>query len=332
MKGNTKTALVTGGAGFVGSSLCETLLDDGYEVYAVDNFITGRRENLADLSRNKKFHFRELDINTPAFLEEFRLSSLAEIYHLACPTGVPNIKTLGEEMLLTCSLGTRNALEVAKVAGAKILFSSSCEVYGEPEVSPQYEHYTGNVSSTGPRSAYEEGKRFSESLFILYHRKYQVDTRIVRIFNTYGPRMSLSDQRVIPRFLRSMTLGQKLTLYGDGEQIRTHLFVADLIRGLRLVMADGITGEVYNVGGTRQVTIRELAELLMALADYELGVEFLPHFIEDHSYRLPAVEKLEALGWRPEVSLEEGLRRMLLHHGLSREVVPVADLAFDEAA
>jgi len=303
--------LVTGGAGFVGSNLCKALLQQGRIVYAVDNLITGRAENVAPFLDHKNFHFFELDINDTNFVEQFQNIQVNEVYHLACPTGVPNITILSTEMLDTCSLGTRNTLEVARMHKASLLFTSSCEVYGEPEVFPQTPEYTGNVSPVGPRCPYEEGKRFSESLVITYVRKYGLDAKIVRIFNTYGPGMSPEDQRVIPQFLKSIRLNKNLPVYGDGQQTRTFLYVDDLLRGFFLALHKGETGSVYNVGGNRQITMKELAELTIELTNSKSKVEYLPHFTEDHSRREPDTTMIRELGWEQTVRLEEGIKRML---------------------
>ncbi len=304
-------ALVTGGAGFVGSNLCRFLLDSGYRVMAVDNLITGRRKNLVSFRSHARFRFHQIDIVDQAFVSAFQQTPIDVIFHLACPTGVPNIQRLGEEMLLTSSVGTKHVIDLARQHRAAIIFTSSCEVYGQPELSPQHELYTGNVDPIGPRSAYEEGKRFAESLMVALGKKYGLDTKIVRIFNAYGPHMSPDDQRVIPRFLRNVSSGSELTIYGDGTQERTFLYVDDLIRGLLLVLQHGQPFEVYNLGSDRPTTINELAALVLKLTGRTNGIVHLPHFIEDHYRRLPSLEKIQALGWQPLVQLEHGLQKMI---------------------
>src|SRR3989344_2011854 len=303
--------LITGGAGFIGSNLARALLNTGAEVFVVDNLITGRLQNVLPLKKAKRFHFFEMDVTQDSFLKKFSKIPLNQIYHLACPTGVPNIKKLGEEMLLTCSIGTRNALELCRVHGAKFLVTSSSEIYGAADTPVQAESYEGRVNPVGVRSAYEEGKRFTEALVIHYVRKYRVDADIVRLFNTYGPGMSPVDQRVIPRFLRSLKNGRPLTIYGNGEQKRTFLFIDDLISALTLVMAKGGRGEVYNIGGPNPVTIKELAQLICNMVDGSPDIHFVPHFIEDHDYRKPLLTKIRRLGWRQTVLLRNGLRRMM---------------------
>lgn len=303
--------LITGGAGFVGSNLCKRLLKDGHNVVAVDNLITGRRRNIEPLLQDEKFSFIEGCITAPSFLEKIAPYTIKAIYHLACPTGVPNIARLGEEMLMTNSIGTLNVLILTRKHNAQLLFTSTAEVYGDPKVTPQCETYTGNVDPVGPRSAYEEGKRFSESLITTHTKKYNLNARIVRIFNTYGPGMSSEDKRVIPQFLNAIASGGELRIYGDGSQTRTHLFVDDLIDGLLTAMEKGSVGEVYNIGGNTPVTIKELAKTILKVARRENGIVYEPHFIEDHTSRLPLTQKIEALGWRRTVNLESGLRIML---------------------
>ena len=207
-------------------------------------------------------------------------------------------------------------LRIACVNNAKVLYTSSAEVYGEPEVFPQRENYFGNVDPVGPRSAYEEGKRFSEALVNFYVEKYHLNAKIVRIFNTFGTGMSLDDSRVIPSFLKNIKEGNKIIIYGDGSQNRTHLYIDDLIAGLSLVMQKGRYGDVYNIGGEKQLSIAELFRLIESLTSLEVNVEYRPHFIEDHSGRLPSTSKVKELGWRQYVDIAEGLRRMLVSYGI----------------
>ena len=303
------TILVTGSAGFIGSNLSRSLLQEGHVLIGVDNYITGSRANTAALSIFPNFSFHETDITTPVFLSLFP-KPIEYIYHLACPTGVPNLRLLATEMLAIGSIGMWNVLEVARAHNAKLLFTSTAEVYGQPEKFPQDESYNGNVSTMGERSAYEEGKRFSEALLAMYVRKHGLDARVVRVFNTYGPGMSLNDKRVIPQFLTSVMEGTPLCVYGDGSHTRCHLFVDDLVRGLKVVMEKGLPGEAYNVGSDTQMTVLELAKLVMSITRHTT-IEHHPHFIEDHRHRRPSVEKVRALGWRQEITIAEGLQRML---------------------
>lgn len=315
-----KKVLVAGGSGFIGSNLSRALLDAGASVDCVDSLITGRIESIDSLRSHRRFRYFKFDITDRDFFNTFSKEHYDEIYHLACPTGVPNIQLYGEEMLKTCSIGTDNILRLACTHNAKVLYASSAEVYGDPEVFPQHEEYSGNVHPTGPRSAYEEGKRFSEALVRAYVEKYQLDAKIVRIFNTFGIGMSPDDTRVIPRFLKLIKEGKKIVIYGDGTQTRTHLYVDDLIAGLMMVLENGCAGEVYNVGGDKQLTIADLAELIKSLTTLTVDVEYQPHFIEDHSGRHPMVSKVKELGWDPHIDVTEGLVRMLPSYG-----VPVRD-------
>lgn len=312
----TKRVLVTGGAGFIGSNLSKALLTEGACVDCVDNLVTGRIESIQPLRSLDRFRFFRLDVTDPSFFNAALTTRYDEIYHLACPTGVPNIKTLGEEMIRACSIGTEQVLQVASAHNAKVLFASSAEVYGDPVEFPQTEAYFGNVNPVGPRSAYEEGKRFGESLMRLYAEKYDVDAKIVRIFNTFGVGMRPDDTRLIPSFMRRVREHKSLIVYGDGAQTRTHLYVADLISALRLVIRKGEKGEAYNIGGEQQLSVLDLVEILKNLVAVRIEVEHLPHFIEDHGGRLPKTAKVKALSWRPRVDIEEGLRRMLVSFGI----------------
>lgn len=302
--------LVTGGAGFIGSHLCDYLLQQGEEVVAVDNLVTGARENLAHLQGHTRFTFVEHDIILPLPVNG-SFQQFDQIYHLACPTGVPNISKLGEEMLLTCTLGTRNVLEIARRHKAKVLFTSSSEVYGNPLVFPQTEEYTGNVASLGERSPYEEGKRVAESLMILYVRKYQIDAKIVRLFNTYGPRMKTDDTRVIPQFLPSALTNRPLLVQGDGNQTRTLCYIDDTLAGIVLTMNRGVSGGVYNVGCDQPIRIIDLAQLIIILTGSKSEIVFTNRPNHDHNGRQPSLTKIKSLGWEKKLDLVEGLQRTL---------------------
>lgn len=303
--------LVTGGAGFIGAQLTRRLLESNVHVCVVDNFITGRKSNIVPLIEHPKFHFLEADITDPDFLLHFAHQPLTNIYHCACPTGVPNIPRLAEEMLRTCSQGTFHVMELARKYDASVVLASSCEVYGQPEFSPQEEHYGGNVDPVGPRSPYEEGKRFAESVVAMYVRKYGAKGKIARFFNVYGPGMSPQDSRVVPRFLQSIQQRQKITIYGDGTQTRTFLYVDDLIDGLLLIMDRGRPGEPYNIGTTAPVSIIDLAELVIELTAQRSEIEFLPHIMPDHEHRQPSIKKISGLGWQPTITLKDGLKKMI---------------------
>ena len=304
--------LVTGGAGFIGANLCQRLLEEGNEVVAVDNFITGSRRNVRGLRVFPKFTFIKHDITKP-FSSNYKLrtTNYERIFHLACPTGVDNLVPLAEEMLLTCTVGTRNVLELARLTGAKVLFTSSSEVYGDPEVSPQKENYTGNVDPVGVRSPYEEGKRLAESLALMYVRKHNVDTKIVRVFNTYGLGMSTKDSRVIPALLFRALNNQPLTIYGDGLQRRTFCYIDDLVKGLLQVIEKGNNGQVYNIGNNTEISILDLAEVILKITGSRSRFQFLPRPSHDHQRRLPSLEKIQRLGWYPETDLHDGLKKTL---------------------
>ena len=301
--------LVTGGAGFIGANLCKRLLDSGYKVTAVDNLITSNGENIKSLSINPNFKFIKHDIISPKWKMINDKWKIDVIYHLACPTGVENLTKLAEEMLFTCYAGTKNVLELALKNKAKLVFTSSSEVYGNPEKFPQDENYTGNVSSVGLRSPYEEGKRFSESLIIMYVRKYGLDASIARVFNTYGPKMSENDTRVIPKFLKQAACNKPLSVQGNGTQTRTFCYVDDLVNGLILLMKQGGKGEVYNLGSNKEITINELAEEIIKETKSKSCISYIPRPSHDHNRRLPDLSKIEKLGWQARIPLEEGLQR-----------------------
>lgn len=307
--------LVTGAAGFLGRNTVAALCADGHHVIGVDNFITSQREDFlatADglaAADEQSLTFYQADVATPEFRELAASLSFDGIFHLACPTGVPNLSPLALEMLETCYEGSRNVLEVARAQGVPAVLASSAEVYGDPEVSPQTESYTGNVDQLGPRKAYEEGKRVAETWFGIYAERYGVAAKIGRVFNSYGPGMSLHDTRVIPAMVRAGLRGDPLTVYGDGEQNRCHTFVADTVRGLRLVLERGLPARAYNLGSPNQVTVRELAELIAALTDSGSPIRNLPRPKHDCDARLPDTQRArDELQWQPTVSLQEGLQ------------------------
>ena len=223
-------------------------------------------------------------------------------------------------MMTTCSTGTENALKLALETNAKLVYTSSCEVYGDPMVSPQTEDYTGNVSTIGPRSAYEEAKRMGETWVRLYQENYAVNAKVVRIFNTYGEGMHIEDTRVIPSFIRNIKQGKPVVIYGNGEQQRTHMHVDDLVNGLQTVLHEGQAGEAYNIGGVNPISIKQLADIFRELVDDNIEIHYKQHFIEDHMSRKPCVKKVSTLGWNSHVSLKSGLARMLNTYG-----VPVKD-------
>jgi UDP-glucuronate decarboxylase len=301
----TKRVLVTGGAGFLGSHLCERLLSDGKDVLCVDNFFTGTKENIAHLLSNPRFELLRHDVTFPLFVE------VDEIYNLACPASPIHYQFDPVQTTKTSVHGAINMLGLAKRLRCKILQASTSEVYGDPEVHPQPETYWGRVNPIGPRSCYDEGKRCAETLFFDYHRQHKLRIKVARIFNTYGPRMHPSDGRVVSNFIVQALSGRPITIFGEGRQTRSFCFVDDLIDGLVRLMEspDDVTGPV-NLGNPGEFTIRELAEKIVALtgARSELVFEALP--TDDPKQRQPDIALAKsALGWQPTVVLDEGLKK-----------------------
>jgi dTDP-glucose 4,6-dehydratase len=299
-------ALVTGGAGFLGSHLCDALLADGYAVLAVDNLLTGRMSNLDHLANEPRFEFRRLDINEP-----FDCGPVNYVFHFASPASPVDYTVHGIETLKVGSLGTFHALEVARKYQAKYLVSSTSECYGDPLEHPQKETYWGNVNSIGPRSVYDESKRFTEAVTMAYHRYYKVDTRIARIFNTYGPRMQLNDGRVIPNFMKQALRGEDLTVYGDGSQTRSFCYVSDEIDGfVRLARSD--EHFPVNIGNPDEFTILQCANRVLVVTGSRSSIRHEPLPADDPKQRQPDITKARTLlGWEPKVGLESGLKLSL---------------------
>ena len=302
--------LVTGGAGFIGSHLCERLLAGGHEVICLDNFFTGRRENVYRLMDSKNFELVRHDIIEPVLLE------VDQIYNLACPASPVHYQYNPVKTVKTNVMGTINMLGLAKRVRARILQASTSEVYGDPEVHPQTEDYWGNVNCVGVRSCYDEGKRLAETLMMDYHRQNRVDTRIIRIFNTYGPRMLENDGRVVSNFVVQALRGEELTIYGDGSQTRSFCYVDDLVDGMIRLMnveagADGLdVHEPVNVGNPGEFTMRELAEEVGRAAGLEVRVRYCPLPKDDPRQRRPDITRAQKLlGWEPTIPLREGLKR-----------------------
>lgn len=298
--------MVTGGAGFLGSHLCDALLADGYAVVAVDNLLTGRISNLDHLQHEPNFELQQLDICEP-----FDCGRVDYVYHFACPASPVDYSVHGIPTLRVGSMGTFNALEIAKKNGAKYLISSTSECYGDPLQHPQRESYWGNVNPVGPRSVYDEAKRFSEAATAAYRRYHKVDTRIVRIFNTYGPRMQLNDGRVIPNFMKQALRGEELTVYGDGKQTRSFCYVSDEIEGILRVAKSSEPGPI-NIGNPSEFTILECAQQVLAVTGSKSRVRHEPLPQDDPKQRCPDISKArELLGWQPLIDLPTGLRKSL---------------------
>jgi len=298
--------LVTGGAGFVGSHLCERLLADGHDVLCVDNFFTGTKDNIADLLASPHFELIRHDVTFPLYVE------VDEIYNLACPASPIHYQHDPVQTTKTAVHGAINMLGLAKRTRARILQASTSEVYGNPEVHPQPEDYRGNVNPIGPRACYDEGKRCAETLFFDYHRQYGMDIRVARIFNTYGPRMHPNDGRVVSNFIMQALRDQPITLYGDGSQTRSFCFIDDLVEAfVRFMAADGATGPM-NLGNPVEFTIRELAELVIELTGSRSELVTKPLPADDPTQRQLDIRLArETLGWQPNVALREGLEQTI---------------------
>jgi len=304
-----RTALVTGGAGFVASHLIDRLLADGLRVIALDNFVTGKRDNLAHLEGRDDFRFIEHDVSEPFEIEE----ELAFVFHMASPASPIDYVQIPIETLKAGSFATHHALELARTKGATFLLASTSEVYGDPEIHPQREEYWGNVNPIGVRSCYDEAKRYAEAATMAYHRAHDLDTRIVRIFNTYGPRMRLDDGRVVPAFIGQVLRGEPMTIFGDGEQTRSFCYVSDLVDGIWRLARSGCH-EPVNCGNPHEMSIAEFAGALAELSGVELRVEERPLPPDDPKVRRPDIGRArEVLGWEPRVSFEDGIRETMEH-------------------
>jgi dTDP-glucose 4,6-dehydratase len=302
-------AVVTGGAGFLGSHLCEYLLQKGWDVVAVDNFITGSDRNLAHLRDNSRLQTLQQDISHSLEVG----GPVDYVLHFASPASPPDYMKFPVETMLVGAQGTLHALDLARAKKAKYLLASTSECYGDPEISPQPETYWGRVNPIGPRSVYDEAKRFAEALTMAYHRYHGVDTHIVRIFNTYGPRMRLNDGRALPNFLYQALTGQPITVYGDGSQTRSFCYVSDLIEGIyRLTQSE--EHMPVNIGNPSEITILEFAEHIKKLTAADVPIIFEPLPVDDPKQRRPDISKARRLlGWEPKIALQDGLERTLAY-------------------
>jgi dTDP-glucose 4,6-dehydratase len=298
---------VTGGAGFIGSHLCERLIEEGYTVVCMDNLITGRIENIKHLLERKEFVFYTYDVTNYIKVEE----KVDVVLHLASPASPIDYQHYPIQTLKVGALGTHNTLGVAKAHGAKYLLASTSEVYGDPTVNPQPEDYWGNVNCIGPRGVYDEAKRFAEAIVMAYHRVHKISVRIARIFNTYGPRMRADDGRVVPTFICQALKGEPLTVYGDGTQTRSFCYITDMVEGLmRLLQSE--CNEPLNLGNPYEVTILEFAQKVLSLTGSRSSIVHKPLPVDDPKIRCPDIGKArERLGWEPKVSLDEGLQRTI---------------------
>lgn len=305
-----KTVLVTGGAGFIGSHLCEKLLAEGNHVLCLDNLSTGNENNIQHLLSDARFDYLKKDIIKPLKITD----KIDNILHLASPASPVDYKRLPIETLLTGSYGTHNALDLAIEKGAVFLLASTSEVYGDPTIHPQREDYWGNVNPIGTRSCYDEAKRFAEALTMAYHRKHGLDVRIVRIFNTYGQRMRRDDGRAIPNFITQAMADKPITVYGDGSQTRSFCYISDMVNGIyKAMISNEMIGEVVNLGNPSEITVLELAERIKRITNSSSKIVFKKLPEDDPKQRRPDASKAkEILGWEPIVDLEEGLVRTII--------------------
>jgi dTDP-glucose 4,6-dehydratase len=306
--GNTKPlAVVSGGAGFIGSHLCEALLDHGMRVLALDNFITGAPANLRTLEGHPDFAFRQANVNQGVFVD----GDVRYVLHFASPASPPQYDANPIHTLKVGTVGTMNLLGLARAKGATFLLASTSEIYGDPLIHPQPESYWGNVNTIGPRGCYDEAKRAAEAFAMAYHRAHGVDTRIIRIFNTHGPRMQVSDGRAVPNFMAQAIRGEPITVYGDGSQTRSLCYVSDLVRGVLAVLEKGDEMPV-NLGNPQEVTVLQLAQTIVRLADSKSKIVHRELPVDDPKQRRPDITHArQLLGWEPQVNLEDGLSRTL---------------------
>ena len=306
-----KTILVTGGSGFIGSHLCKRLLDMGHYVICLDNNFTGSMDNIKDLRNNLDFEFIRHDITQPILLEA------DQIYHLACPASPVAYQYNAIKTIKTNVLGTLNALGIAKRVKARILLTSTSEVYGDPQISPQVEEYHGNVNCIGPRSCYDEGKRLAETLMMEYHNECNVDIRIARIFNTYGPNMNPQDGRVVSNFINQCLDKKDITIYGDGLQTRSFCYIDDMVTGLIKLMNTEETPFPINLGNPQEITIKELAETIKKMTNSSSKIIYKDLPKDDPMKRKPNIDRAKKyLKWLPKISLEKGLLDTIEYFGL----------------
>ena len=307
-----KVSVVTGGAGFIGSHLCDSLVALGHQVYALDNLLTGSESNIEQLKSNPLFTFIMHDVTHDMPI----LPEVHFVFHLASPASVPDYQKYSEETALVNSVGTRNLLKFAKAYKARFLYASTSEVYGSPLEHPQKETYWGNVNPNGVRACYDESKRFGEMMTMLYVRKYELDARIVRIFNTYGPRMRKNDGRVVSNFINQAIAGKPITVYGDGLSTRSFCFVSDMVEGVvKAMMTEGTKGELYNLGNPEEYTMIDLAKKIKTMIQTASDIVYdkLPE--DDPPRRKPDITKaINTLKWKPVISVDEGLKKTIEYY------------------
>lgn len=309
-----QNVLVTGGAGFIGSHLCDRLIKEGYKVICLDNLLTGSKDNIKHLLDSPNFKFIEADVTKAIDIGQ---EEIDYIFHLASPASPIDYQNYPEETFLANSMGTLNMLKLAKESEAKILIASTSEIYGDPLEHPQKETYFGNVNTFGPRSCYDESKRYGETATYIYIRKYDIDARIIRIFNTYGPRMQKDDGRVVSNFIMAALSDSSIKIDGDGSQTRSFCYVDDLIDGIvKAMFTEKTKGEIFNLGNQGEFTVKELADLIIRLTDSKSQLKFSGAFREnDPMRRQPDISKAKTfLGWEPRISLEEGLQKTIEYY------------------
>ncbi|OGQ51564.1 MAG: NAD-dependent dehydratase [Deltaproteobacteria bacterium RIFCSPLOWO2_02_FULL_53_8] len=304
-----KKVVITGAAGFLGSHLCDRFLKEGFQVTGIDNFLTGNPDNIAHLFGNPDFKFLHANVTNYIYVAD----DVDLVLHFACPASPVDYTNFPIQTLKVDSLGTLNTIGFAKLKKARYVFASTSEIYGDPLVHPQTETYWGNVNSIGPRSVYDEAKRFSESMTMAYHNAHGVDVRIVRIFNTYGPRMRLNDGRVVPNFAMQALKNEPLTIFGDGSQTRSFCYVDDLVEGIfRVSTKEGISGEVFNLGNPDEYKIIDFAKIIIKATGSSSDIAFQPLPQDDPKQRCPDITKVKTtLGWQPKVSLKDGLSKTI---------------------
>ena len=302
-----KTVLITGGAGFIGSHLCDFLIDKGFRVVCVDNLITGNAKNIGHLNASKNFKFINHDISKHIAIDE----PLDYVLHFASPASPVDYQKIPIQTLKAGSLGTHNTLGLALAKKAKYMLASTSEVYGDPKINPQAESYWGNVNPVGPRGCYDESKRFAEALVIAYHRIHRIDVRIARIFNTYGPRMRKNDGRVVPNFINQALSNKPITVYGTGKQTRSFCYIGDMIDGIYKLMMSGVNDPI-NLGSPDEHTIKEFAEIIKKLTGSRSEIIFKKLPVDDPHVRCPDISKaMKELGWKPKIALEKGLKETI---------------------
>jgi len=315
---NKQSVVITGGAGFIGSFLCQIFLEKGYQVIAVDNLLTGKKENIQPFLKQADFKFIKADVSRPSIIKKLTSvnKKIKYLLHFASPAG-PNPNSAKSYLkfpiktYLANSIGSHYLLKIAEKTKAQFLFASTSEIYGDPDQHPQTENYNGNVNPLGPRACYDESKRFGEMATVTFGKKYHLTTKIVRIFNTYGPRMNLEDGRVIPIFINQALQNKPITIYGDGSQTRSFCYIDDFVKGIFTLLNKAQPYQAYNLGNDQEIKIIDLAKLIKKLTDSSSKLVYRPLPKDDPLKRQPALKKIKALNWQPETNLTQGLKKTI---------------------